>query len=156
MHESDVRAVARIERQSYPQPWPPALFRRLIRGDGSCWVLTRKRAIIGYGVMRIGQGWVHIMNVAVAPRFRGRGLGRALMQHLLAEAHHRRADRAWLEVRPTSAGAVRLYRSLGFRPVGRRRHYYREGRLPLDAIVMTRGFTPGGAWVGNHSAYERR
>lgn len=150
MRGADIASVVRIERQSYPRPWPASLFRRLVRAHCACWVLTRERAVIGYGVMRVGRGWVHILNIAVAPRFRGLGLGRALMRHLLAEARRRKADRAWLEVRPTSRRAVRLYRSLGFQPVGRRRHYYREGHLPLDAIVMTLRFPKGGI-VGGQS-----
>ena len=145
MREGDVRAVTRIERLSYPQPWPAALFRRLVRTGCECWALVWQGTVRGYGVMRVGRGWSHVMNLAIAPGFRGRGLGRALMRHLLIEAHRRKADRVWLEVRPNSRRALRLYRSLGFRPVGRRHHYYREGHLPLDAIVMTRRLTGRGA-----------
>lgn len=140
MRESDLPIVLRIERQSYPRPWPAFLFRRLLRGHGTTLrVLEMDRQVVGYGIMQTPGRWAHILNVAVAPGQRGRGLGRRLMVQLLAEARAAGARRVWLEVRPTGRRAIRLYRKLGFQRVGRRPRYYRERGSKLDAVVMTRG-----------------
>ena len=139
MREADLPAVLQIERQSYPRPWPAFLFRRLLRQRRTTLLVVEvKGQVVGYGVMHVSGHWAHILNIAVAPESRNRGLGRRLMVKLLAVARSAHAKRAWLEVRPTGRRARRLYRSLGFRRVGRRRHYYRERGMPLDAVVMMR------------------
>lgn len=139
MTEADIGEVIRIERVSYPRPWPAFLFRRLLRGGSECWVLKREGRVCGYGIMDL-QRWAHVMNICVAPRFRGQGLGRRLLEHLLLIARSHQVAGAWLEVRPTSIAAIGLYRSMGFRRQGRRKHYYRERGRSMDAVLMTRQF----------------
>jgi ribosomal-protein-alanine N-acetyltransferase len=79
------------------------------------------------------------MNVAVDPDHRRRGLGRALLEHLLAEVGEDAA--MTLEVRRTNASAMRLYERLGFRAAGIRRRYYQDNGE--DALVMWRNLPAG-------------
>lgn len=139
MTAADLRAVIRLDHQTYPHPWPAFFFRRLLRGNAGCWVYERRGDVIGYGIMRPIREWVHIMNICVAPPYRGRGLGRRMLLKLMDEAVHRGARRAWLEVKPTNSKAIALYRGMGFRVSKRYKGYYRyDPQRRRDALVMWR------------------
>ena len=89
-------------------------------------------------LVAMASGWLvvdelHITLVAVAPEQRRRGLGRQVLEELLAVARHQGAQHATLEVATTNGAAVALYRSLGFRDAGLRRGYYRNGD---DALIQ--------------------
>ncbi|WP_431221470.1 ribosomal protein S18-alanine N-acetyltransferase [Leifsonia xyli] len=75
-----------------------------------------------------------IQTIAVAPHARRRGLGRALMLALIAEARRRGAREVFLEVRADNPGAQTLYRDLGFEEIGVRPKYYQPDGV--DAVVM--------------------
>lgn len=77
-----------------------------------------------------------ILNLAVAPAGRRRGLGRALVEEILEVLAGRGVRSVYLEVRESNAPARALYAAHGFREVGRRSHYYR--RPVEDAIVLRR------------------
>jgi ribosomal-protein-alanine N-acetyltransferase len=84
--------------------------------------------VVGFAVWRgVGEGEWELLNVAVDPIARGRGVGRALVEALPA-------GRIFLEVRESNAGARRLYERSGFAVVGRRRGYYQAPAE--DGIVM--------------------
>src|SRR5918999_3831241 len=79
---------------------------------------------------------IHINNLAVRPGLRGRGIGTALLHHVLAEAATLGARRATLEVRASNQGARRLYERLGFYVAGTRKNYYSN---PVeDALILWR------------------
>ncbi|MFM7548300.1 MAG: GNAT family N-acetyltransferase [Cyanobacteriota bacterium] len=89
-------------------------------------------------------GWLileelHITLVAVDPEQRRHGLGRRVLEALLAEAQRRGAERATLEVASGNEAARRLYGRAGFREAGRRRGYYRNGD---DALIQWRELEP--------------
>ena len=99
--------------------------------------------LVGYAVYGFDGDAFHLMNLAVVPEARGRGLGRAFMDDFLAEARAVGAPDAWLEVAVTNEPALGLYRAYGFEDVRVRRKYYQpEG---IDALVMRkqlRGYAP--------------
>jgi ribosomal-protein-alanine N-acetyltransferase len=138
MNEGDLAAVLQIEKKSYSTPWPAGYFWGALRAGWSCWILEQKGEIRGYGVMRFQRDWAHIMNVCVAAKYRGHGLGRQILVHLLEVARVRGTRNAWLEVRPTNQIAINLYRSLGFRRRVIRKGYYPGPGGRQDAIVMVR------------------
>jgi ribosomal-protein-alanine N-acetyltransferase len=79
-----------------------------------------------------------LLLIAVDPRYRGRGIGTALLTRFIAEAGARGAARLFLEMREGNP-AESLYRRHGFASVGRRKAYYRRGTgAPLDAITFAR------------------
>jgi ribosomal-protein-alanine N-acetyltransferase len=136
MHESDLEAVAAVEREAYQFPWSKGIFRDCLRVGYCCWVCTRDGRVIGYGVMSVAVGESHILNVCVHPDAQGQGVGRGLMDRLLSLARGHNVDTAYLEVRPSNRRALALYRSLGFSQVGVRRAYYPAGSGREDALIL--------------------
>lgn len=137
MRESDLRAVANIEREAYEFPWTHGIFSDCLRVGYSCWVLELERDVVGYGILSVGAGEAHILNICLERRSRRRGWGRHLLDRLvqLAQWHH--AEQLFLEVRPSNVRAIDLYRRNGFRTVGRRPNYYPHPAGREDAVVMS-------------------
>jgi len=135
---ADLPAVLRLERQSYPRPWPASFFRHLIRGHAFGYIYELDDAVIGYGVMRCSRKRAHIMNINIAPRFRRQGLGRRMLIQMMNTAHRCKAMISWLEVHSENRGAIALYRNLGFSIQYRRKGYYRcSPQRQRDALIMT-------------------
>jgi ribosomal-protein-alanine N-acetyltransferase len=136
MREADVEAVHAVERRAYEFPWTPGIFRDCLRADYMAWVLELDGAVVGYFLMSLAAGEAHVLNICVAPEQQGRGHGRRMLRSLLQLARSRGAQRVFLEVRPSNAGAISLYDREGFNEIGRRPRYYpaRDGRE--DALVM--------------------
>lgn len=137
MRREDLPAVHVLETASYEFPWTPGIFADCLHAGHPCWVLCVDGEIAGYGVLSIGAGEAHVLNLCIGPAWRGRGLGRHLLRRLLDVVRWHGAHQVFLEVRPSNPVAQALYRSLGFREIGRRPRYYpaRDGRE--EAIVMT-------------------
>jgi len=102
--------------------------------------------IVGYGVMSAAAGECHILNVCVHPQAQRQGLGRRIVQRLLAIGRSHNADTAFLEVRASNHVALGLYSREGFCEVGRRRGYYPSAAGREDAVIMARPLvSPTGA-----------
>ena len=138
MMEMDLSVVCEIEQASYRFPWSDAIFRDCLRMGYSCWVLELDDVVLGYGIISMGGGESHLLNLCVSLVYRRKGMGRTLLQHLLGEAKRHRASSTWLEVRPSNYQAVELYRTMGFNEVGFRRGYYPAERGRENALVMAR------------------
>jgi [ribosomal protein S18]-alanine N-acetyltransferase len=136
MSESDISSVIAVERASYQFPWSEGIFRDCLRVGYVCRVVTVKDEIIGYGVMSVGAGEAHILNLCVAEPYRCRGVGRRLLTYLIERGTASGMSEAFLEVRPSNASAIRLYLSLGFEQVGMRRGYYQAVGGREDAAVL--------------------
>jgi ribosomal-protein-alanine N-acetyltransferase len=138
MRRADVTAVAAIERESFRTPWPRQAFLDELRNPSlaRCRVARRTAGgpVIGYICSWVVGEELMVNNVAVSADERGRGAGRALMEHALQEAAAEGCRVAWLEVRPSNAAAIHLYDTLGFTAVARRRRYYTDTQE--DALVM--------------------
>ena len=136
LRESDLDAVMAIESRAYPFPWTRGIFRDCLQAGYPAWLLLEDGVVSGYAVMSLAADEVHVLNICIAPEHQGRGLGRHLLRALLKHARDRRAQRVFLEVRPSNPGAKALYESEGFNEIGRRPRYYpaQDGRE--DAIVM--------------------
>lgn len=137
--EADLTQVSRIERASFADPWTEESFRRLIGAEPAIFLVAvneEASTIAGYIVaFSVGEDG-EILNVAVEPGFRGKGLAGQMLDAVLIELAARRVGAAFLEVRQSNAAARALYGSRGFREIGRRRDYYR--RPVEDAVVMRR------------------
>lgn len=142
MREADLDAVHALEVRAYEFPWSLGTFRDCLRANYSCWVLQHDERLIGYFLLSIAAGEAHVLNICVDPKLQGQGLGRVMMGNLLKLARQHRAERIFLEVRPSNPPAIHLYESLGFNEIGRRPRYYpsRDGRE--DAIVMAMELFP--------------
>jgi ribosomal-protein-alanine N-acetyltransferase len=142
MRIEDVATVSTLENASYEFPWSAGIFSDCVKAGHPCWVLSVDSVIAGYGILSMGAGEAHLLNVCVDPAYRGQGLGRHLLGRLLDIARWNGAERLFLEVRPSNPLAKALYESVGFGEIGRRPRYYpaRNGRE--DAIVMALDLLP--------------
>jgi ribosomal-protein-alanine N-acetyltransferase len=138
MLELDLPDVAAIEQKSYTFPWSESIFRDCLRVGYTCRALDLAGQIIGYGVMSLGAGEGHILNVCVRDEYRSVGFGRRLLENLLERAAAAGVTEAFLEVRPSNLAAIRLYQRLGFEQIGIRRGYYQAPDGREDAIVLKR------------------
>jgi ribosomal-protein-alanine N-acetyltransferase len=141
----DLAAMVEIERASFSDPWSE-------NSLASALSLDRMRVLVaeepgegakndvgrmaGYVVVFVVGDEAEIADLAVAPGSRRKGVGRALIEHLLAELGGWEVRALFLEVRESNRAARTLYEAKGFRSVGRRRGYYRK---PVeDALVLAR------------------
>jgi ribosomal-protein-alanine N-acetyltransferase len=142
MREEDLQAVSTAERDSYAFPWSEGVFRDCLRAGYLCRVAEIDHHLVGYGILSVGAGEAHILNVCVRPEYRCRGFGRRLVTGLFDFARGLGATDLFLEVRPSNATAIRLYQSLGLSQVGLRRGYYQAEHGREDAIVMRLRLAP--------------
>ena len=136
---ADLRDIEEIERLSYPTPWSRSMFAgELAKPSSLCLgafdVQDERGRLCGYLIVsRYVDAW-HVMNVAVHPDSRGRGIATMLLERLfeLTASDVRRGYT--LEVRVSNATAIALYERLGFESRGIRRGYYTDNRE--DALIM--------------------
>lgn len=138
MRAQDLRQVLEIERGSFDNPWSSALFLQELRIPFSRILVIRPASgkdepIVGYLCRWFVADEIHVLNVAVHPRHRGRGIGAILLAEALQEARAGRAEAVTLEVRRSNEAARRLYAAFDFEEVGVRRNYYGRGE---DALIM--------------------
>lgn len=136
LRRRDLRAVAAIEADRNRDPWSRTLFAgELDRpGDDRHWLVASTGVtVVGFGGVMYAAGEAHMLNLAVARPWSGRGIGRRLCEALLAEAAGRAATGFTLEVRASNTVAQALYASLGFGSAGARPGYYPDGE---DAVIM--------------------
>jgi ribosomal-protein-alanine N-acetyltransferase len=132
----DAAELVAIERRCFSDPWSEAGFRDAL---GATWTFglvaeTSTGRIAGYLVARELAGAGEILNLAVPPEFRRRGVARALLDAGIMVLHSHRVDEVFLEVRESNLMAQALYVGAGFRPVGQRAAYYRNPKE--DALVL--------------------
>jgi [ribosomal protein S18]-alanine N-acetyltransferase len=132
---ADVNALLALERRVFSDPWSEASFHEAFT---SAWtfglVAETARGTAGYLIGREVAGTGEVLNLAVAPEFRRRGIAGALLEAGLAAFRRRRVDEVLLEVRESNHLAKALYMRRGFRPVGQRAAYYRNPKE--DALVL--------------------
>jgi ribosomal-protein-alanine N-acetyltransferase len=130
---SDLPAVVSIERRSFPAPWSLAMFvLELSKPSGICLAATQDEELAGYLICsRYDRVW-HLMNVAVAPGHRRRGIATRLISRLFEEGEGRLPFT--LEVRVSNHEAIAMYERLGFRSAGVRPRYYQDNGE--DALIM--------------------
>ncbi len=134
MRRRDIPSVAALEKEIYDQPWSPRVFFDELALDSRSYVVACDEAgtVVGYAGLLFIETDAHITTIAVATEARGRQLGKRLMLALVDRALAAGARHLTLEVRVSNASAQGLYERFGFRPVGRRKNYYRNE----DALVM--------------------
>jgi ribosomal-protein-alanine N-acetyltransferase len=134
---ADLNAIEQIERRSYPTPWSRSMFAgELAKPTSLCLGAFEDDQLAGYLIIsRYVDAW-HVMNIAVAPQFRRRGIATALLQKLFEQTEDGSRRGYTLEVRVSNEGAIKLYERLGFTARGTRRGYYTDNRE--DALIMWR------------------
>ena len=136
---SDISAIVRIERNSFADPWSEDSFRRILVGQAAIFQVVEAapdQTLAGYIIAFAVGPDAELLNVAVDPNFRGRGLAGQMLDSVLIQLGGIGVRTAFLEVRESNTAARALYASRGFKEIGRRRNYYR--RPVEDALVMRR------------------
>jgi [ribosomal protein S18]-alanine N-acetyltransferase len=135
----DLNAIEAIERESYPTPWSRSMFAGELAKPSSLSLGAFERdggALVGYLVIsRYVDAW-HVMNLAVAPAHRRRGIAKTLLDRLFEVTSGDERRGYTLEVRVSNEGAIKLYEEMGFVARGVRRGYYTDNRE--DALIMWR------------------
>jgi ribosomal-protein-alanine N-acetyltransferase len=144
MTEHDLLEVVDIEENSGLSRWGWEAYYAELQGSNRDLMFVARVAtselksgspnLAGYIVARLGADELHINNVAVRETYRRRGIGRALLDKILAAGMRSASQRAYLELRAGNAAALSLYQKCGFRVTARRARYYTD---PVeDALVM--------------------
>lgn len=132
---ADTPGVIAVERAAYDFPWTEGIFRDCIRVGYVCRVVEVEGRVAGYGVMTLGAGEAHLLNVCIRAELRRQGIGRRLLELLLEHAMAQGANDVFLEVRPSNPAAIRVYVAMGFQKIGVRRGYYQAYAGREDALV---------------------
>lgn len=138
MTEDDLSSVMEIENLSYPNPWHLSSFKGEIgnRPISNPYVIVFKPLdkVIGYVIYWHIRNEVQISNIAIAPDYRGLGVGQRVLRWVLQDIKNKGVEFVFLEVRPSNLTARHIYDRLGFTMLGLRKGYYRTPSE--DAIVM--------------------
>jgi ribosomal-protein-alanine N-acetyltransferase len=137
---ADLPQVIAIERRAFPTPWSLAMFvLELSKPSTICLAAvepnrTRAGKLLGYVICSSYADVWHLMNIAVDPPLRRRGIAAGLLESLIERAGPN--ESYTLEVRPSNPAAISLYERFGFRSAGSRPRYYQD--TGEDALVMWR------------------
>jgi ribosomal-protein-alanine N-acetyltransferase len=146
---ADIAALAALEGDLFPHDaWAETTWWAELAGRPrrDYVVLTDGEGVVGYAGLDHGGEVADVMTVAVAPRARGLGLGRRLLDELEARAVGRGAAVVMLEVRADNAAALGLYERSGYVVLGIRRRYYQPG--DVDALVLRKTLAERGVGDG--------
>jgi len=138
MTVEDLDEVLAIEQKSFPLPWTWAMFERELENPVSFSYTVRVRdgggeALGAYIIFWIVYGEAHILDFAVHPDLRRRGLATWLLENIISRLREGSVIGIFLEVRKSNAPAIELYKKFGFKESYERKKYYGDE----DALVMT-------------------
>jgi ribosomal-protein-alanine N-acetyltransferase len=138
---ADAEIMTRLHAQGFYRGWPQSDFAAfLTEAETPAFVACdARRRIAGFALLRIAADEAELVTIAVDPKWRGKGIGTALLRAMLDDLSRTAARRIFLEVAADNPAAIALYRSFGFQQVGRRDAYYaRPDGRPATALVMKR------------------
>lgn len=137
MCENDTETIAEIEKECFSEPWShKTIVNELTNPNAVVLVAASGQNVVGYINSHICIDEADINNIAVTENYRKRGIGDALISHLLGEID---VNSVYLEVRESNLGAIKLYNKFGFKQVGTRKNFYIK---PTEnAILMTKKVT---------------
>jgi ribosomal-protein-alanine N-acetyltransferase len=138
MRAQDIEEVVAVENRAYPFPWTRGNFLDSLASRYAAWTLRGPDACLAaYFLLMHAADESHLLNITVRPDLQGQGLGRLLLNKVIALAHDANAHSILLEVRPSNEHALAVYRHCGFKQVGIRKNYYPAGSASReDAMVM--------------------
>jgi len=135
MDASHVKQVAELERICFSTPWSERSIASEVTNPLSAWLVAVENGIVvGYVGSQSVLGEADMMNVAVSPDYRRRGIARTLVKKLIDLLRDKEVFCLTLEVRASNEGAIALYDALGFVEVGKRPNYYTSPRE--DALIL--------------------
>ncbi|WP_296304610.1 ribosomal protein S18-alanine N-acetyltransferase [uncultured Desulfovibrio sp.] len=137
LHAGDAQAMFRLEKCCFSQPWTEEQCRAaFLQPAFAAFGLLEPAGLVAYISFYHSADELEILNIAVTPGRRRQGLGRRVLGMALQVAGKMGIKKSLLEVRESNLPAIGLYESFDFRPVGRRRNYYRAP--DEDALIYER------------------
>ena len=136
MQASDLDALMQIETVNFPFPWTAGNFKDSINSGYTCLVLEIDNALVGYAILMMVLDEAHLLNISVAPSWKGKGWGRYLLNHMMQIGREKGGLNMFLEVRPSNVSAITLYESIGFNEMGVRPGYYPAHNGRENAVLM--------------------
>lgn len=125
-----------IHKQSVYSPWQWATFEDCTLPPYAGLVALRENRVSGYALLLFASVEATLMDIAVRASQRGAGIGKALMNEVIATCRDRQSEEIWLEVRAGNTVAIGLYESFGFEIIEIRKHYYPAAEGREDALIM--------------------
>lgn len=134
--KEDVATIAEIERKSFSDPWTERMLEDTLRYPVYHTFLAEEGGqVCGYSCLIVLFEDAELANIAVAPEYRGKGVGKLLMEQMHEKAKALGAERVLLEVRVSNRNAIGLYGKYGYVRYGKRENYYADGE---DAYLMSK------------------
>lgn len=140
MLDADLPAVLSIERQTYEFPWAEGIFRDCMRAGYYCYVAEHQGKPVGYGIISVGAGESHVLNLCIHSDVRRQGCGSAMLKFLMEQARKVGAGCLLLEVRASNNNAINLYQKFGFNEISLRSAYYPAAGGREDGLVFAYDF----------------
>ena len=135
MRSEDISAIAKLEKICFSDPWSENSIASELNNPLSCWlVAVEGDSLAGYVGSQTVLDGSDMMNIAVAPAHRRKGIAEALVLALCEHLRDRSSVCLLLEVRASNAPAISLYEKLNFVQIGRRKNYYRNPKE--DALIL--------------------
>ena len=137
---ADIEPILKIEQRSFRSPWGRISFESELSCQNACHYAVRSdeqmsgRQVIAYIFLRLIDDELHILKMAVTPKWRRLGIATWLLNQCVIMGAQRNAESIYLEVRPSNTPAIELYQKLGFTEIGRRPNYYPNSLE--DALIM--------------------
>ena len=137
---ADINPIVEIDRHAFGWPWKRVYFRGELTSKQTINFTLKtvdqenRQNVIGYIICRLVNKELHILRIAVKPKWRGHGLAGRLLARALGKAVKSGARSAYLEVRPSNKSAIAFYHRQGFRLMGKKPQYYTDTRE--DALVL--------------------
>lgn len=134
--KEDIPVIAEMERRCFHDAWTEEMLSDTLRYPiYNCFLAEEGGQVCGYCCLIVVCEDAEVGNIAVDLPFRGRGVGKALMEKMHERAREKGATQCFLEVRVSNQNAIALYKKFGYESYGIRARYYEDGE---DAVVMKR------------------
>ncbi|HMA75733.1 MAG TPA: ribosomal protein S18-alanine N-acetyltransferase [Candidatus Krumholzibacteriaceae bacterium] len=136
MEEGDIPEVLEIEQSSFDYPWPESMFAGQLRLKDTALTLVAVSAgnVIGYVIVWFEEDYSHILNIAVAERWRGKKIADKILEEVKKKSVDKGCGTIYLEVRENNKFALEFYNRHGFRLIGKQKEYY--GRTGESALIL--------------------
>lgn len=135
MMQEHVGQVAQLETICFSCPWSENAISHELTNPLSLWIVAVEgERLAGYVGSQSVMGEADMMNIAVSPQYRRRGIGESLINALISQLKNKEVHSLTLEVRASNHAAMALYKKLAFAQVGRRPNYYKSPKE--DALIL--------------------
>ena len=135
MIRRDMPEVLYAEQNSFEFPWSEEDFIRCLRQRNCIGMVAEcEERVVGFMIYELHKSRLHVLNFAVSPKWRRRGVGQQMMEKLVNKLSHQRRNRILLEVRETNLTAQLFFKGVGFKAISVLRDFYED--TTEDAYLM--------------------